>query len=212
MARWLRGLEQVSLVLVGVLSLLVWAGARAEQQPARDDDPQPAAFKLAAAANPAGAAPGTRTFLATAGTGDEQARFLIVLNGERRSAVDDKGNDPGFDISFSSGSFRHVAGSKPGPFLRRVATALLAKAPKLSQAKADVLPFEMAILGPPAARDPRGGFTGKPGTWVVSKLFLADGDAEVYFNFDPVSGDAELSFKDEDYGNRVVEELSKVLW
>lgn len=188
---------------------LAWA----QNKPATKDAPPPAAFKIAEVTNRADAPANMLTYAAGFGSGETQPRFLIEIDGEgTRGKVDGKA-DADADFFFYKGRFRHAVGSHPGPFLAEVAKALGAKAPKMSQAKAEVLPFELAILGTRMSRDPGGGFSGKPsGDWVATKLFLADGKAEVYFNFEIRSGDAEFSPKDEEYGNLVVEELSKVLW
>jgi hypothetical protein len=50
-----------------------------------------------------------------------------------------------------------------------------------------------------------------PGHWTTGKLFLADGDAEVFLNLDSEEGIGEFSIKDEDFADVVIRELAKVL-
>lgn len=88
----------------------------------------------------------------------------------------------------------------------------MASAPRLSDEKQQTLSFDTVFLGPPTIRSPDGGYGGAPGDWYTTKLFLGPDQSEVYFNFNLVSGEAEFSIKDEDYGNAVLSELSKVIW
>ena len=70
----------------------------------------------------------------------------------------------------------------------------------------------MAILGTDVTLEPRGGFSAKPGGgWITTKVFLSDGEAEVYLNLNPSIGIAEFSIKDEDYGDIVLRELATIL-
>ena len=50
-----------------------------------------------------------------------------------------------------------------------------------------------------------------PGNWTAMKLFLADGEGEVFLNINARDGVGEFSIKDEDYATIVVTELAKVL-
>jgi hypothetical protein len=77
--------------------------------------------------------------------------------------------------------------------------------------RADSLRVEVALLGVNVARLSEGGFTGDKGDWITAKLFLADGEAEVYLNLNPRGGRAELAVKDEEYGPLVLRELARVL-
>lgn len=81
------------------------------------------------------------------------------------------------------------------------------------------LSFSAAILGIGMSRYKddsgsaiTGGFTSNPkGDWIVTKIFLADGEAEVYLNINKRLGRGEFSIKDKMYGNQVIEELARVL-
>ena len=58
-----------------------------------------------------------------------------------------------------------------------------------------------------------GSFTStKPGEWIACKVFLADGEAEVYLNINPVIGQGEFTTKDPEYGAVVLRELAKVFY
>jgi hypothetical protein len=50
-----------------------------------------------------------------------------------------------------------------------------------------------------------------PGSWTVTKLFLADGKGEVFLNLNAAEHIGEFSVKDEDYATIVTTELAKVL-
>ena len=45
----------------------------------------------------------------------------------------------------------------------------------------------------------------------MTKVFLADGEGEVFLNLNPKEEIGEFSVKDEEYGSVVVTELAKVL-
>ena len=133
-----------------------------------------------------------------------KAQFLISMDIRRAS-----GNSP---FSVSKGSIEHVQGSEPGEFLRLLAVALAANKPHISKASLKQLPFSMAILGTNQSHEIGGSFSDRPaGSWIATKIFLANDQAEVYLNIDPVNGIGEFSMKDEEYGNTVIQELSKVL-
>ena len=139
-----------------------------------------------------------------------KAQFLITMQLKQPS-----GSSP---FSFSKGSFERVQGSRPSEFLKQLSAALAAQKPRLSKSKLKKLPFDMAILGTGLSRAggsgqlSGGAFAAKPsGSWIATKIFLAGGEAEVFLNLDPVSGIGEFSIKDEEYGDTIVQELSRVL-
>jgi hypothetical protein len=83
-------------------------------------------------------------------------------------------------------------------------------------ARSDRLSAAIAILGTNQSRSNNGpiagGFTSKPpGSWTATKLFLADGEGEVFMNLNARDGFGEFSIKDEEYATIVVIELAKVL-
>jgi hypothetical protein len=63
-------------------------------------------------------------------------------------------------------------------------------------------------------RDPEvgGSFSSNPpGSWTATKLFLNDGEGELFLNVSASEGMGEFSPKDEGYASVVVRELAKIL-
>jgi len=57
-----------------------------------------------------------------------------------------------------------------------------------------------------------GAFRGDPpGPWLVTKLFLAEGDAELFLNVDIKDGLAEFLPKDPEYGELLIPLLGSIL-
>ena len=57
-----------------------------------------------------------------------------------------------------------------------------------------------------------GSFTSNPpGSWIAVKVFVADGEGEFYLNLSPSDGQGEISIKDEECGDIVVQELATIL-
>ncbi|MGV1814069.1 hypothetical protein ACQZ6M_05110 [Rhizobium rhizogenes] len=191
-------------ILIMSLGTILSGGSLAQDLVLADDDfPAPLAFKVAPLTG--GSDTETLALMATYGESENETKFVIEIQ-----APDEKeGSGP---ISISRGAFRHVPGSRRTRFFEQLAKALTAQAPSLSNVKLETLPFSIAFLGAATARLPGGGFGGGPGDWYATKLFLDQDQAEVFFNFNLVSGEAEFSIKDEDYGNTVLSELSKVIW
>ncbi|GES44910.1 hypothetical protein RsS62_41620 [Rhizobium dioscoreae] len=199
-------------VLILPVGLLVSAQNRIEiSVPSADDFPVPLAFRVAL--QPHGSDTETLILMATYGSGEDETKFIVEIQGpDNTEGGSDRGADVGGPISFSRGAFHHVPGSRPTRFFQQLAKALTAKVSSFSNAKLETLPFGITFLGAATRRLPEGGFGGGPGDWYATKLFLGEEAAEVYFNFNLKSGDAEFSMKDSDYGNPVISELSKVIW
>jgi hypothetical protein len=49
------------------------------------------------------------------------------------------------------------------------------------------------------------------GDWLVTKLFLAAGEVEVFLAIDTRSGEAQLIAKDPEYANGVLKEFARIL-
>jgi len=110
---------------------------------------------------------------------------------------------------FVKGMFLREKGSSCGTFLSRLVAALEGgSVPKVKPTER--VEFNAAVLGVDLQRT-RGGFSGKGGGWIVTKLFLGEEEAEVFFNFNPKSGEAEFSEKDSDYAEPVLRVLGSVL-
>ncbi|HTE19576.1 MAG TPA: hypothetical protein VK689_14505, partial [Armatimonadota bacterium] len=151
-----------------------------------------------------------REWLATHEKNGKTARFRIRL-----AMVDEpKGDLP---IAFTRGTFLPETGSESTALLADLATALGASSTHEPAAKKTKLEFTAAILGrhqsKGAGKDIQaGGFTSEPpGPWIVTKVFLNDGESEVYLNIDLEHGVGEFAVKDTEYGDGVLKELARVL-
>ena len=127
-----------------------------------------------------------------------------------------KGDMP---FTFSKGAIIREPGADGTHFLKDVARAIEADGDVPSQAdRVDRLDFSTAILGTSLSRETGedvigGSFTSnKPGDWMAFKLFLADGEGEVYLNINPAVGQGEFTTKDTEYGEIVLRELAKVFY
>jgi len=151
-----------------------------------------------------GGSEASRRWLATYTDGGRTTRFSIEV-GKHRSA-DDPSSPP-----VGKGLFAAETNSDPIPLLDSLKKALRAKRTPTQVQKADVLPFDYLLLGENQSRAPDGSFSQNPqGNWTVMKIFLANDQAEVYFNFNPVIHKAEFAIKDAAYGDRALAELAKV--
>ncbi|GLS23051.1 hypothetical protein GCM10007874_60710 [Labrys miyagiensis] len=144
---------------------------------------------------------------ARTGSGADEARFSIWLR-----APEEVEEDFIAPIAFSNGYFRRVPGSNPGRLLHALRNALDVQGTVAAATREDILPFEFIFMGPPAERDPEGGFSDEPGDWILTKLFLADGHVEIFFNFNLATGEGEFVPKAPEYADIFVRELSKILW
>ncbi len=127
-----------------------------------------------------------------------------------------KGDVP---FAFSKGAIIREPGANGTRFLMEIARAIEADGDVASQAeRAERLDFSTAILGTSLTREAGddiigGRFTStKSGDWIAFKLFLADGEGEVYLNVNPVIGEGEFTTKDPEYGEIVLRELAKVFY
>lgn len=151
--------------------------------------------------------PGRLGWLAQYESGDKIARFRIELEPEPRGA-----RLPAF---VRCGLFR-VPGSDASMFLRDAAQALDGRVPR-SGLGVESLDVEAVILGRDLSPGGEGNlvagaFGSEPeGNWVSTKLFLGDGESEVFLNLDPIGRYGELSMKDPVYGDKVLRELGRLL-
>jgi hypothetical protein len=145
----------------------------------------------------------SQQWMATYSGGGKTARLGIELGPTH--SVDEL-------VSSGKGHFLRQSGSDPTILLADLKKALDAKKLPSNVKKVDSLPFEFVVLGRNQSRSPNGGFSNSPpGDWIAMKLFLADGQGEVFFNLGPAEEKAEFSIKDSDYGDIVLGELAKVL-
>jgi hypothetical protein len=145
------------------------------------------------------------TWLATCGT----EKFLINLTIPPLDV-----NEP---ISFTTGKLCRYQEADAGKCLASIAQALEAEKVEPPRERVACLPFQAAVIGRNLSRGvgknvQAGAFTSdSPGTWLATKAFVADGEGEFYLNLSPKTGEAEISIKDAEYGDVVVQELAKVL-
>jgi hypothetical protein len=163
----------------------------------------PAQFHLAVT----GSADGSRRYLAT--TDDAPSCRFELRQGPSQSSGSGL-------FSVAKLSLHRRGGSDCTEFLRRVAKELSFSGNLPRPAAADELTCSIAILGTNQSRfeEPEIGASFSstpPGNWTAAKLFLADGEGEVFFNLNERDGVGEFSIKDEDYAALVVNELAKVL-
>ena len=155
---------------------------------------------------PANIKSGAIQWVAAYSAGGKTAKFRIELG----PSEPNKNTD--IPISFGKGRFLTEPGSDASIFLADLKKALEAKTIPSKVEKVASLPFEFVILGKGQLRPSDGGFSGNlPGEWVNMKIFLANGEGEVYLNLNPIVKKGEFSIKDVDYGDVVIAELAKVL-
>lgn len=151
--------------------------------------------------------PGRVGWLATYESEGKMARFRIELQPEPRGA-----SLPAF---VRCGLFREP-GSDASLLLRDAARALDGRVPSTEPGIA-ALEVEAVLLGRDLSRGGQGNrvagaFGSEPeGTWVSTKLFLGDGEGEVFLNLDPIGRYGELSMTDPTYGDAVLRELGRLL-
>jgi hypothetical protein len=154
---------------------------------------------------------GSKRWLATYSGQNKTAKFKIEIG---TSAPMDSEAGGSIKMSSGSGAIVAVAGSDASTMLAALAKALEAKHVPLHIRRASRLTFTYVILGENNSQASGGGFSVKPsGNWTAMKIFIGDGDdeCEVFLNFNPVSGKAEFSEKDIDYGDAVLAKLATVL-
>lgn len=124
---------------------------------------------------------------------------------------------PDSAFALASASLIRRAASDCTRFLRELAPVLGFEGDLPAPPAASRLAVSLAVLGSNLSRG-----TGKeaiagsfqkdpPGRWISTKLFLADGEGEVFLNLDPTGRMGEFAIKDDDYATIVVTELAKVL-
>lgn len=147
-------------------------------------------------------------WLATHTSGGRIAKFQVWIGSQKSSNVKD------FSLKTGSGKFVAVDGSDSTALLAELKKALEAKKDPQNNVRKAELPFSFANLGDNLSQASGGGFDSKPaGHWTAMKIFIGDGDdeCEVFLNINPLIRKAQFSIKDADYGDQVLNELSKVL-
>ena len=135
------------------------------------------------------------------------AKFRLQLRQDRPAS----GEIP---MAPAEGKFIAVGGSENTALIEDLKKALEAKHLPKESGRITELAFGAVVIGERQSRSSGGAYSDKPrGDWKLIKLFLPRGgdDGEVYLNLNPVSGEAEFSIKDSDYGDYLLEQFAKVL-
>jgi len=121
-------------------------------------------------------------------------------------------------FTFSKGWLMARPPSQAKAFISRIAEIHGVKSSYKRFAPVDDLPMTIAILGRDLSRGTAegdmvaGGFrSSPPGPWMSVKLFLKDGEVELYLNINVTAGVAEFSVKDPEYGKALLPILASVL-
>jgi hypothetical protein len=200
-------------VLVLGLTLAGSSGCR-ERQRAPSAAPEPYianAYSVGFDIAPLPSANGAMQWMATYTSQGRIARFEIELD-----PVPAEGQANSNDVTAARGSIQAVPGSDATALLVDLKRVLEAKKFSPTDQKASSLPFKYVILGEDQSQAAGGGFNDKPaGHWTAMKIFIGSGkdgdDGEVFLNFNTVTGKAEFSEKDADYGDYVLAKLATVL-
>lgn len=151
--------------------------------------------------------PGRVGWRATYEAGGKVARFRIELLPEPKGT-----SLP----TFVSCSLAREPGSDGSVLLRDLGRTLGGRVPAPGPG-VERLDVSAALLGRDLSRGGTGNrvagtFGSEPkGSWFATKLFLGDGEGEVFLNLDPIGGYGEFSMKDPDSGQAVVRELARLL-
>jgi hypothetical protein len=144
-------------------------------------------------------------------TGPPQVTFELNIGAKQEAS------SPGFH--FAPGTLRARPGGAPVAFLKALTYALEAADTPSARHPAEQLSIDVGILGehlsrgisPSPGRVVAGEFAESPrGSWLVTKLFLNEGQAEVYLALSAPLQRALLIKKDPEYGTDVVAEFARL--
>ena len=165
----------------------------------------PGAFRVTDLGSTVG---GGARYLATSSETPPVCQFEVVIEKSKAASAT--------PFSFSEAALIRKPKSNCKAFLRGVATRLAFSGDLPKPPARNRLPVSIAILGVDQSRAPddgeiAGSFSSNPpGNWTATKLFLADGEGEVFLNINAQEGIGEFSIKDEDYATVVITELAKI--
>jgi hypothetical protein len=152
---------------------------------------------------------GTSRYMASTGVTPPTCQFEIVIEKAKPAS------DPRF--SFAEAALLRQPKSDCTMFLHALAKHIGFTGEIPRPAPVDRLSASLAVLAANQSRsvdagEVAGSFSSTPsGHWTAAKLFLADGEGEVYLNLNARDGVGEFSIKDEDDATIVVTELARVL-
>ena len=159
------------------------------------------------------------------------AKFAIDLQVDGSTAggvvhdpaqMDDKphvqfqGSASGRKYRAGRGSIVAQSGSDASILLTDLHVALEAEKTPSHKMRIRQLPFDFAVLGEhmtPAANDKADFVDSANGKWTALKLFIGPptDEVQVFLNFEARGGQGEFSLKDPAYGDKLLQELAKVL-
>ena len=150
-----------------------------------------------------GNADGDVRWMVTYTDGTNATKFQIALD---RPTASNEGL-----MASGKGEFTSLPDSDPTALLEALRPVLHAKRMPSRAEKVESLPFEYTLLGADQSRTADGAFHKLPkGNWTATKLFLANDQAEIYFNYNPVIHKAEFAIKAPEYGDRLLSEFAKI--
>lgn len=148
------------------------------------------------------AAPSVERYIATHSMNGKTARFRIEIGKQK----------PADGFTFGTGKLYSDPRSDASEFILELRRALEAQQLPDTSERLTELSFTAAIIGTNLSHAPEGGFfADPPGPWTAIKIFLTDGEGEVFLNLNVKEGKGEFSIKDPEYGDSVLRELAKVL-
>lgn len=108
--------------------------------------------------------------------------------------------------------FHREEPSESSEFLQELQEALEAKTVPQPKKKVDEITLAMVVLGTGLSKDKGGGYSSQPaGDWTCGKVFVEAGDGgEFFLNYNEKAGVGEISEKDAEYGDIVVQTLSTI--
>jgi hypothetical protein len=194
-----------ALVLATFLSLN-WSGSGPADAAASLQGGRPGAFRIIESG---ATSDGSTRYLAGAGKPAKACTFEIIIGKSKPSG--------GGLFGLAPATLVRKPGADCAPFLQDLASHLGFKGKFPAPRAEDRLVTSVAVLGTNQSRTTKppkaaGGFSSEPpGHWTVTKLFLADGEGEVFLNLNAPDHVGEFSIKDEDYATIVITELAKIL-
>jgi hypothetical protein len=194
-----------TLVLTSVLAL-TWSSHGRADVPAPAAATYPGAFRILESGS---TADGGMRFVADAGEAAKPCTFEIIIGKSKPAG--------GGLFAFAAATLVRRPRADCAAFLKALAPHLGFRGRLPAPRPADRLVTSVAVLGTNQSRAGKsrtiaGGFSSQPpGNWTVTKLFLADGEGEVFLNLNPVERVGEFSVKDEEYATTVITELAKIL-
>ena len=121
-----------------------------------------------------------------------------------------------FDITLphkaaGAGIIARVEGSESAVLIRDLGEAIGGVVPDTVD-QGDELTVTFIVLGNQMTKTAAGSFKGGgQGDWLLVKIFVAHDQAEFYLNINETAGKGEIVRKDPDDGDKILEELAKVL-